>query len=137
MARDGLLPCAFASVHPRLQTPVNISILLGVVTAVLASTLPLEIIAQLVNIGTLSAFIIVSVGVLVLRRTNPELPRPFRVPFVPLIPVLAILFCGYLVLSLPEITKLRFAVWLMAGLFIYFLYARHRSKLCPDNQATE
>ncbi len=126
MARDGLLPGAFASLHPRLRTPVNISLLLGVVTAVLASTLPLETVAELVNIGTLAAFIIVSIGVIVLRRTDPDLPRPFRVPLVPLVPALAILSCGYLILSLPTITHLRFVIWLVIGLAIYFLYTRRR-----------
>jgi len=127
MARDGLLPGVFASVHPVLRTPVNISIVLGVVTAVLASTLPLVTIAELVNIGTLAAFIIVATGVLVLRRSNPDIPRPFRCPLVPLVPILCILFCGYLALVLPTVTHLRFIIWLLIGLVIYFTYARYRS----------
>jgi APA family basic amino acid/polyamine antiporter len=118
MARDGLLPGAFASIHPRLRTLVNISLLLGIVTAVLASTLSLETVAELVNIGTLAAFIIVAIGVIVLRRTNPELPRPFRVPLVPLVPVLAIVSCGYLIISLPTVTHMRFVIWLAIGLVI-------------------
>jgi APA family basic amino acid/polyamine antiporter len=129
MARDGLLPSAFASIHPRLRTPVNISLLLGIVTAVLASTLPLETVAELVNIGTLAAFIIVAIGVIILRQTDPERPRPFRVPLVPLVPLLAIISCGYLILVLPTVTHLRFVIWLAIGLVIYFLYARHRSEV--------
>jgi APA family basic amino acid/polyamine antiporter len=127
MARDGLFPSAFASIHPRLRTPVNISLLLGIVTAVLASTLPLETVAELVNIGTLAAFIIVAIGVIILRRSDPLRHRPFRVPLVPLVPILAIVSCGYLILSLPTITHLRFVIWLAIGLVIYFLYARHQS----------
>jgi APA family basic amino acid/polyamine antiporter len=127
MARDGLLPGPFAAIHPRLRTPVNISLLLGIVTALLASSLPLETVAELVNIGTLAAFIIVAIGVIILRRTDPERQRPFRVPLVPLIPALAIVSCGYLILSLPTVTHLRFVIWLAIGLVIYFLYARHRS----------
>ncbi len=132
MARDGLLPGAFAKVHPVLRTPVNINILLGVATAVLASTLPLQTIAELVNIGTLAAFIIVAAGVLALRRTNPEIQRPFRCPLVPLVPVLCILFCGYLAYVLPGITHLRFVLWLLLGLAIYFFYARYRSTARGD-----
>ena len=135
MARDGLLPKAFASVHPVLRTPVNVSVLLGVVTAVLASILPLETVAELVNIGTLAAFIIVAAGVLVLRRSNPEIRRPFRCPLVPLVPVLCILFCGYLALVLPAVTHLRFVLWLLLGLAIYFLYARYRSTARADGNA--
>ncbi len=127
MARDGLLPAVFARVHPVLRTPVLVSLLLGVVTAVLASLLSLESIAELVNIGTLAAFIIVSAGVIALRRSHPEIPRPFRCPLVPLVPLLAIGFCGYLAWVLPAITHLRFVVWLLIGLVIYFLYGRYRS----------
>jgi APA family basic amino acid/polyamine antiporter len=129
MARDGLLPRFFSTVHPRFRTPVNGTILVGATTAVIASLLSLEAVAELVNIGTLAAFIIVAAGVIVLRRTQPDLNRPFRVPLVPLIPVLSILSCGYLVLSLPTITHLRFVVWLLIGLVIYFFYSRHHSVL--------
>jgi APA family basic amino acid/polyamine antiporter len=126
MARDGLLPRSFAKVHPKFRTPVRASLLVGAVTALLASLLPLESMAELVNIGTLAAFVIVSVGIIVLRRTRPELPRPFRCPLVPLVPALAIGFCLALILALPTITHLRFVVWLVIGLVIYAFYGfRH------------
>ncbi|OPX70851.1 MAG: putative fructoselysine transporter [Methanoregulaceae archaeon PtaB.Bin009] len=128
MARDGLLPRSFATVHKTLRTPVRASLLVGAVTAVMASLLPLESMAELVNIGTLAAFIIVAAGVLVLRRVHPDLSRPFRVPLVPLIPVLCILFCLGLILALPTITHLRFIVWLAIGLVLYFFYGIRHSR---------
>ena len=126
MARDGLLPCSFGTVHKTLRTPVKVTLLVGSVTAVLASLLPLTSIAELVNIGTLAAFIIVAAGVLVLRRTRPELERPFRTPLVPFVPVLCIIACFGLILALPTVTHLRFVIWLAIGLVIYFSYGvRH------------
>ena len=122
MARDGLLPCSFGTVHPVLRTPVKVTLLVGCTTAALASLLPLTSIAELVNIGTLAAFIIVAAGVLVLRRTRPDLERPFRTPLVPWVPVLCILICLGLILALPTVTHLRFVVWLVLGLVIYFSY---------------
>jgi APA family basic amino acid/polyamine antiporter len=122
MARDGLLPCTFGTVHPVLRTPVKVTLVVGCATAALASLLPLTSIAELVNIGTLAAFIIVSAGVLVLRRRRPELERPFRTPLVPWVPLLCILACLGLVLALPTVTHLRFVIWLLLGLSIYFLY---------------
>jgi APA family basic amino acid/polyamine antiporter len=129
MSRDGLLPRTFSKVHPVLRTPVRVTVLVGVVTALLAGFLPLESLAELVNIGTLAAFTIVAVGIIVLRRTSPETVRPFRCPLVPLIPFLAIGFCIYLILALPTITHLRFVIWLAVGLLIYFLYGRKRAGL--------
>jgi APA family basic amino acid/polyamine antiporter len=129
MSRDGLLPRTFSKVHPVLRTPVRVTVLVGVVTALLAGFLPLESLAELVNIGTLAAFIIVAIGIIVLRRTSPDTIRPFRCPFVPLIPLLAVGFCSYLILALPTITHLRFVVWLFIGLLIYFLYGSRRAGL--------
>ncbi|NYT05570.1 MAG: amino acid permease, partial [Methanomicrobiales archaeon] len=129
MARDGLLPQFFSTVHPRFHTPVKVTLLVGIVTAAIASLLPLEAVAELVNIGTLAAFIIVAAAVIVLRRTQPGLERPFRVPFVPVIPALCILSCGYLILALPTVTHARFVIWLFIGLVIYFFYGRHHSAL--------
>jgi len=122
MARDGLLPCTFGTVHPVLRTPVKVTLLVGAATATIAALLPLTSVAELVNIGTLAAFIIVAAGVLVLRRTKPQLERPFRTPLVPLVPVLCIVACFGLILALPTITHLRFVVWLAIGLVIYFFY---------------
>lgn len=127
MSRDGLLPAAFRKVHPVFRTPVNVTLLVGLVTAAIASLLPLGSVAELVNIGTLAAFIIVSAGVIVLRRTRPDAPRPFRVPLVPALPLLTILSCGYLIVALPTVTHLRFVIWLLIGLVVYFAYGSRRT----------
>jgi APA family basic amino acid/polyamine antiporter len=132
MSRDGLLPGLFEHIHPIFRTPVKVTILVGIATAILAGFFPLAIITELVNVGTLAAFILVSLGVIVLRYTQPSLPRPFRCPLVPLVPILAILSCGYLILALPFRTYLRFAIWLILGLAIYFLYSRHHSRIDDD-----
>ena len=116
MSRDGLLPAAFGKVHPTLRTPVNVTLVVGLVTAAIGSLLPLGAVAELVNIGTLAAFIIVSVGVIVIRHTRPDDPLPFRAPFVPAVPLLAIFSCAYLIVALPTVTHLRFVVWLLMGL---------------------
>lgn len=128
MSRDGLLPRSFSTVHPTMRTPVRATLLVGVATAILASLLPLQSMAELVNIGTLAAFIVVAAGVIVLRKYHPELPRPFRVPLVPLLPVLCIIFCAGLILALPTITHLRFVVWLFIGLAIYIVYGKKHSR---------
>jgi APA family basic amino acid/polyamine antiporter len=122
MARDGLLPCTFGMVHPVLRTPVKVTLLVGCTTAAIASLLPLTSVTELVNIGTLAAFIIVAAGILVLRRTRPDLERPFRTPLVPWVPILCIIACLGLILALPTVTHLRFVIWLALGLVIYFLY---------------
>lgn len=127
MSRDGLLPAAFGEVHPTLRTPVNVTLVVGLVTAAIGSLLPLGAVAELVNIGTLAAFIIVSVGVIVIRHTRPDARRPFRVPFVPAVPLLAIFSCAYLIVALPTVTHLRFVVWLLIGLVIYFAYGSRRT----------
>jgi len=122
MARDGLLPRVFAAVHPRFRTPVTITLITGTVTALISGFLPLDLIVELVNVGTLSAFVIVAITVIVLRRTAPDAPRSFRTPLVPFVPVLCIIFCLGLIAVLPVITLLRFVVWLVIGLAIYSLY---------------
>ncbi|MBP7412129.1 MAG: amino acid permease [Methanoculleus sp.] len=127
MSRDGLLPAAFGEVHPTLRTPVNVTLVVGLVTAAIGSLLPLGAVAELVNIGTLAAFIIVSAGVIVIRHTRPDARRPFRVPFVPAVPLLAIFSCVYLIVALPTVTHLRFVVWLLIGLVIYFAYGSRRT----------
>jgi APA family basic amino acid/polyamine antiporter len=135
MARDGLLPKAFARVHPRYRTPHVTTILTGVLVAAFASFANIEEMVDLTNIGTLFAFAIVSAGVIVLRRTHPEAHRPFRVPFVPYLPLVAVAACLFLAAGLPFITWMRFAIWLLVGLTIYFLYGRRRSVLGRRVQA--
>jgi APA family basic amino acid/polyamine antiporter len=128
MARDRLLPSWFAQVHPRYGTPYRITIATGVLVAVLAGLIPLGELAELVNIGTLFAFLLVSVGVIVLRRTRPDLPRAFRVPLMPALPILSALACLWLMLNLPGDTWLRFLVWMALGFVVYFSYGRRRSR---------
>ncbi|MQA87559.1 MAG: amino acid permease [Streptosporangiales bacterium] len=129
MSRDGLLPTWFARVHPRFRSPYRITILTGLVVAVVAAFTPIVDVAELVNIGTLFAFILVSAGVLVLRRTRPDLPRAFRTPWVPLVPILAVLVSLYLMLNLAGWTWVRFVVWMVIGLAIYFGYGVRNSHL--------
>jgi APA family basic amino acid/polyamine antiporter len=129
MARDGLLPAWAAKVHPKYRTPHITTILTGVAVAVFAAIANINEVVELTNIGTLFAFILVSAGIIILRRTNPDHPRPFRTPLVPFVPLLAILTCGYLMIQLPPVTWIRFVVWLIAGLVIYLLYGYRRSAL--------
>ena len=128
MSRDGLLPAWLARVHPRFGTPYRITIVIGVVVALIAGLVPLSALAELVNIGTLFAFVVVAIGVVVLRRTHPDLPRSFRVPASPVVPFLAVLACGYLMLNLPVDTWLRFVAWMLIGFAVYFLYGRGHSR---------
>ena len=129
MARDGLLPGLFSRVHPRFRTPYLSSLIVGVVVAAIAGFIPIDVVAELTNIGTLSAFVLVSVAVLVLRRTQPDLKRGYRVPLVPFIPILSIIASFVLIVSLPLVTIIRFFVWLALGLFVYFFYSRRKSHL--------
>ncbi len=137
MSRDGLLPRVFSSVSEKKQVPVKSTWIVGALAAVFGGLVPLGKLAELTNIGTLFAFILVSIGVVVLRRTNPNLRRAFRVPLVPLVPILAVLFCGYLVMSLPSSTKIGFLVWLAVGTVIYFIYGRKHSKLNQERFRSE
>jgi basic amino acid/polyamine antiporter, APA family len=132
MSRDGLLPSWLAQVHPRFGTPYRVTIIIGVVVALIAGLVPLSALAELVNIGTLFAFIVVSIGVVVLRRTHPDLPRSFRVPASPVLPFLAVVACGYLMLNLPVETWLRFVIWMIIGFAVYFLYGRRHSGVGKD-----
>ena len=124
MSRDGLLPAVFSKVHPRFRTPYITTIITGIAVAITAGVLPINILGELVSIGTLLAFAIVSAGVLVLRYTDPDLPRPFRAPLVPVVPILGVAACGYLMYGLPRETWERLIIWLIIGLLIYFLYGR-------------
>ncbi|MEV7397874.1 amino acid permease [Aeromicrobium sp. NPDC092404] len=129
MSRDGLLPVSLAKVHPRFGTPYRITILTGVFVAALAGFVPLSELSKLVSIGTLFAFVLVSAGVIILRRTRGDLHRPFRVPAVPWIPALSILACFWLMVNLSVETWLRFLAWLAIGFVVYFLYGYRRSRL--------
>jgi APA family basic amino acid/polyamine antiporter len=137
MARDGLLPAWAAKVHPKYRTPHVTTILTGVFVAVFAGLANIDEIVQLTNIGTLFAFVLVAVGILILRRTDPNRARPFRTPLVPLVPILAALSCGYLMVPLPLETWVRFFVWLLLGLWIYLVYGLHKSVLCPPRSEGE
>lgn len=129
MSRDGLLPKMFSDVSPKSNTPVKSTILTVIITGIPAALLPINIVAELTNIGTLAAFIIVSVGIIVLRHKKPDQPRPFKCPGVPFTPILAVILCGYLIFSLEPLTWIRFVIWLIIGLIIYFTYSMKRSKL--------
>jgi len=129
MARDGLLPPVFGKVHPRFQTPYVTTILTGSVAALVSGFFPINLLGELVSIGTLFAFVVVSAGILMLRYKRPELPRPFRTPFVPLVPALGILVCGYLMYNLPVDTWYRLLAWLVLGVVIYFTYGRTHSRV--------
>ena len=135
MSRDHLLPPKLAEVHPTYGTPYKITIITGVVVALLAGFIPLSTLADLVNIGTLFAFVLVSIGVWLLRRTRPELERSFRVPLVPVIPILSALASLYLMLNLPGETWLRFAIWMVIGVLVYFAYGRRNSRFSAKGSA--
>jgi APA family basic amino acid/polyamine antiporter len=133
MSRDQLLPPGFSAVSQRFGTPIRTSITTGLVVALISTFAPLSELAELVNIGTLFAFILVAIGVLVLRRTRPDLPRAFRCPGVPVIPVLAVLASFYLMLNLPAATWIRFIVWMVIGFVVYFSYGARHSRLVTDS----
>jgi len=127
MSRDGLLPRVFARVHPRFRTPYLSSALIGIVVAVVAGIGSLDIVAELVNIGTLAAFAFVSIGVIILRKRRPEMKRGFRVPFSPVVPVLAVVGALFLIWRLQAVTKWAYVIWLVVGLIVYVAYSRPRS----------
>lgn len=129
MSRDGLLPKGMAAVHPVRQTPVRLILGSGVLIAFIAGFFPIGKVAELVNLGTLGAFFLVCLSVIILRRTRPELKRPFKTPLVPFIPILGMGFCAWLMASLPSATWFAFSIWMTLGLLTYFLYSRQRSVL--------
>ena len=129
MSRDGLLPPTFGRVHRKFQTPYVTTIVTGVVAAVVAGLFPIALLGELVSIGTLLAFVIVCFGVMILRYSRPNIPRPFRTPFVPVVPILGILICGYMMYTLPPDTWIRLIVWMVIGLIIYFTYSIRHSRV--------
>jgi APA family basic amino acid/polyamine antiporter len=136
MANDGLLPKKFfADIHPKWRTPWKNTILVGLLAAVVGSLVPIDDIGKMVNIGTLLAFVIVCIAVVMLRRTDPDQPRPFRTPWVPLVPILGVLFNGYMMYRLGWINWARLIIWLAIGLVVYFTYGRKHSKVqaLPEN----
>src|SRR6185312_6757154 len=135
MSRDGLLWPWASKVHPRFRTPYLSSIVVGFFVAVLATLVPLSILDEMTSVGTLLAFVLVSAGVWVMRRSHPHVNRPFKTPMVPLVPILSILFSSVLIISLSGWTLLRLVVWLAIGLVIYFTYSRKHSKVQLANRA--
>ncbi len=129
MSRDGLIPASICKVHPKYGTPHIITIVAGIAVALISGFTPIGIIAELTNIGTLFAFVVVAIGVFALRYTRPDLPRPFRCPAVPIVAPLAVLSCGYLMINLPVETWIRFGVWSVIGFIVYFVYSYRNSVL--------
>ncbi|CAE6808608.1 amino acid permease [Paraburkholderia domus] len=137
MSQDGLLPHLFARVHPRLQTPHLSQMMIGTIVAIVAAFTPINVLGEMVSIGTLFAFILVCGAVIYLRRSDADAARPFRAPGVPVIPILGILFCLLLMAGLPLITWLRLFVWLVIGLVIYGIYGRNHSRLRHPERAPD
>lgn len=129
MSRDGLLPKAFASINKKHGTPASCTLITGF--------FPLTVIIDLCNIGTLFAFIAVSAGIIVLRKTMPNIERKFRYPLVPILPLLAIVFCLYITFNIPLVTWFRFIIWILSGVIVYFLYGAKHSRLNGNNAHVE
>jgi basic amino acid/polyamine antiporter, APA family len=137
MANDGLLPRKFfGAIHPKFRTPYKTTILVGLLAAIVGSTVPIDDIGKMVNIGTLLAFIIVCIAVMVLRKTDPSTNRPFRTPWVPFVPVMGILFNGYMMYKLGWINWARLIIWLVIGLVVYFGYSRHHSRVQSGDRSS-
>jgi APA family basic amino acid/polyamine antiporter len=136
MANDGLLPKGFfAAIHPKFRTPYKNTIAVGLLAGIVGSITPIDDIGKMVNIGTLLAFVIVCIAVMVLRSTNPDQPRPFRTPLVPVVPILGILFNGYMMYKLGWVNWARLIIWLIIGLVIYFTYSRRHSRISNPQQS--
>jgi APA family basic amino acid/polyamine antiporter len=127
MSRDGLLPKIFSEIHPRFHTPYKSNIVLGIFIALFAGLVPIRVVGEMTSIGTLLAFVMVCIGVLILRKRMPDAPRAFRTPWVPVVPILGIISCGVMMAALPGDTWLRLIIWLAIGLAIYFGYSRKHS----------
>ncbi|AZV57293.1 amino acid permease [Clostridium sp. AWRP] len=136
MSRDGLLPRVFGQVNQRFHTPVKSTLLVGIITMIIAGFTPISVVSELTNIGTLAAFIIVSASVIVLRKREPDRPRSFKVPFSPVTPIFAMIACAFLIFNLQKVTLIRFAVWLVVGLIIYFAYGNNHSVMNDEDFAS-
>ncbi|GAB3662164.1 amino acid permease [Nocardioides korecus] len=134
LCRDGLLPASIGKVHPKYNTPFRLTIGTTIVVAVIAAFVPIDALAEMVSIGTLFAFVVVAIAVAVLRRTAPRMERPFKMPQVPLLPIISAVACVALMANLAVETWLRFLVWLIVGLIIYFAYGRSHSRLAPGRE---
>ncbi|MBS4044202.1 MAG: amino acid permease [Chitinophagaceae bacterium] len=129
MSKDGLLPKLFSDLHPKFSTPYKCNFLLLIFVSLFSGFVPIKVVGELVSMGTLFAFVIVCLGILVMRKTMPDVPRPFKTPFVPLVPVLGVLVCLAMMLGLPLVTWMNMFAWMAIGFVIYFTYSRKRSKL--------
>ena len=135
MSKDGLLPKVFSELHPKFNTPYKSNIVLCIFISLFAGLVPISVVGEMTSIGTLLAFVMVCLGILILRKKQPNLERPFRTPFVPVVPILGIITCVVMMVSLPFDTWLRLFVWLFIGFIIYFFYGKKRSKLRNENQS--
>jgi len=129
MSRDGLLPNVFSNVHPTFRTPWITNIIFAIAVGLFSAFAPIQMVGEMTSIGTLFAFVVVCIGVMVMRKTNPEVPRPFRTPWVPFVPIMGIISCGALMAGLGLSNWLRLVGWLLVGIIIYFFYSRHHSKV--------
>jgi APA family basic amino acid/polyamine antiporter len=129
MSRDGLLPKVFSDIHPKFQTPWRCNLIFMIFVSLFSGFLPISKLGHMTSIGTLLAFVIVCVGIMIMRRTNPDAPRPYRTPLVPLVPILGVLVCFAMMYSLDGMTWIRLVVWLAIGLAIYFGYSIKHSHL--------
>jgi basic amino acid/polyamine antiporter, APA family len=134
MAKDGLLPKLFSEVHPKFRTPYKSNWVLFVFVGAFAGFLPGSLAGDLTSVGTLFAFVLVSAGVMIMRKTDPDQARPFRTPLVPVVPILGVLICSGLIISVDSFTQLTAAAWMLVGFVIYFLYSRGNSKLVGGNE---
>jgi APA family basic amino acid/polyamine antiporter len=137
MSRDGLLPKLFSDIHPKFKTPWRCNLVFMVFVSMFSGFVPLSSLGDMTSIGTLLAFVIVCAGVMIMRKTNPDLPRPYKTPLVPVVPILGIIVCFAMMASLDMLTWIRLVVWLAIGLAIYFMYSRHNSHLVTQPESNK